>query len=102
MSISKIFIPNFVCVLTNERYRDFGALGCPGGGGGKKIFFSNKVMLHIKSLVMSSRTECKYSFYGQTGDLGVRSKAQLSLNFGYLVNSKFFIPNFVCVLTNKR
>ena len=47
MSISKIFIPNFVCVLTNERYKtyqtgfvfcrwviskgwDLGALGCPG------------------------------------------------------------------------
>ena len=52
MSISKIFIPNFVCVLTNERYKtyqmrfpfchighapgwDFGVLGCPGGS----IFF---------------------------------------------------------------
>ena len=46
-SISKIFIPNFVCALTNERCKtyqmgflfcrlghaqgwDFGALGCPG------------------------------------------------------------------------
>ena len=49
MSISKIFIPNFVCVLTNERYKtyqmgfsfyrlghapwDFGALG--GAQGAK-------------------------------------------------------------------
>ena len=40
--------------------------------------------------------------YGQTGDLGVRSKGQISLNFDYHVNSKIFIPNFVCVLTNKR
>ena len=48
MSISKIFIPNFVCVLTNERYKtyqtdfysvawvmpqgwDLGALGVPRG-----------------------------------------------------------------------
>ena len=48
MSISKIFIPNFLCTLTNERYKtyqmgilfcglghapgwDLGALGCPGG-----------------------------------------------------------------------
>ena len=43
-SISKIFIPNFLCVLTNERYKtyqtvpwvmpqgwDFGALGVPRG-----------------------------------------------------------------------
>ena len=53
MSISKIFIPNFVCVLTNERYktyqmgflfcrlghpqgRDFGAMGVPRGSN---IFF---------------------------------------------------------------
>ena len=53
-SISKIFIPNFVCVLTNERYKTYqtgflfctlghspgvglwGAWGCPGG---QKIFF---------------------------------------------------------------
>ena len=42
-SISKIFIPNFVCVLTNERYKTYqtgflfcrlghaGHWGCPGG-----------------------------------------------------------------------
>ena len=65
-SISKIFIPNFACVLTNERYKIYqtgfsfchlghasgvglGALGCPGGQkllgvpwwvGGQKFFFS--------------------------------------------------------------
>ena len=54
MSISKIFTPNFVCVLTNERYKtyqtvfsfchlshaqevDLGALGIPRGV--KKIVF---------------------------------------------------------------
>ena len=58
-SISKIFMPNFVCVLTNERYKtyktrllfchlghaqgwDFGMLGGPGGQ--KVNFFSNMVM----------------------------------------------------------
>ena len=72
-SILKIFIPNFVCVLTNERYKtcqtdfhsvawvmpqgcDLGALGCPGG---QKKFFQNMVMWHIKSTGMTSRTECK-------------------------------------------
>ena len=32
-SISKIFIPNFVCVLTNERYKTYqtGFLFCPLG-----------------------------------------------------------------------
>ena len=53
MSISKIFIPNFVCVLTNERYKtyqtgfSFCHLGhAPGMGlwgagvpGGQKFFF---------------------------------------------------------------
>ena len=29
-------------------------------------------------------------------------KGQISLNFGYHVNFKVFIPNFVCVLTNER
>ena len=77
MSISKIFIPNFVVVLTNERYktyqtgflfchtvhapgRDFGALGVPGaGGGGSKKFVLNMVMWYIKLTGMRSRTECK-------------------------------------------
>ena len=66
--ISKIFIPNFACVLTNERYKIYQtgfsfchlghasgvglvALGCPGGqkiiggtmvGWGSKIFFFQK------------------------------------------------------------
>ena len=57
MSISKIFIPNFVCVLTNERYKtyqmgfysvpwvmpqgwDFGALGV-GTQGVKQFFFKH-------------------------------------------------------------
>ena len=54
MSISKIFIPNFVCVLTNEIYKTYqtGFLFCPlshapgvglwgtrGAQGVKKFFF---------------------------------------------------------------
>ena len=72
--ISKIFIPNFVCVITNERYKNIsdeifilspgscprggtlGRWGCPGGQ--KK--FSNMVMWYIKLTGMTSRTECKY------------------------------------------
>ena len=63
-SISKIFIPNFVCVLTNERYKTYqtgfsfcplghapgkGSLGHWGCPGGQKFFFSNLVMWYIKS-----------------------------------------------------
>ena len=73
-SISKIFIPNFVCDLTNERYKtyqtgflfcplghmpqgwDFGAHGVPRAS---IFFFSNMVMWYIKSTGMMSRTECK-------------------------------------------
>ena len=31
----------------------------------------------------------------------MRSKGQISLNFDYHVNSKIFIPNFVCALHKK-
>ena len=41
-----------------------------------------------------NRMQVKFSSYGQTGDLGVRSKGQISLNFSYHVNFKDFIPNF--------
>ena len=64
MSISKICIPNFVCVVQMKDTKhirrdfhsvtlvmpqgwDFGALGVPRGGG-QKNFFSNMVMWHIK------------------------------------------------------
>ena len=72
-SISKIFISNFVCVLTNKRYKTYqtelalcrlGHAPCLGlwgvggvqGGGSKN---SNMVMWHIKSTGMTSQTECK-------------------------------------------
>ena len=72
-SVSKIFIPNFVRVLTNKRYKTYqtGFLFCrlghasgvglwgTGGGGGLKKFVSIMVMWHIKSTGMTSRTECK-------------------------------------------
>ena len=74
---------------------DFGALGVPRGS---QFFFSNMVIWLIKS---TDRMLAKFSSQGQNGDLRVRSKGQISLNFNYHVNSKIFIPNFVCVLTNK-
>ena len=70
-SISKIFIPNFVCVLTKERYKTYQTgfsffrlghalgLGLWGAGGAQGvIFISIMVMWHIKSTGMTSRTEC--------------------------------------------
>ena len=52
-SISKIFIPNFVCVLTNERYKTYqtGFSFCPLGHGGaqgvKKNFKHGHVVYQI-------------------------------------------------------
>ena len=60
-SISKIFIPNFVCVLPNEIYKTCQTeisfcclchapgcyLGAPGAHVVTFIFFSNMVMWHI-------------------------------------------------------
>ena len=54
-SISNIFKPNFVCLLTNERYKtfkmisSFGPQGLGlGGGGGQTFNFLNMVMWQIK------------------------------------------------------
>ena len=72
-SISKIFIPNFVCVLTNERYKTYqmgfslcslghaSGVGLWGTGGAQvvKKKISNMVMWHIKLTMMTSKTECK-------------------------------------------
>ena len=59
MSIIKMFIPNSVCVLSNERYKTYqagflfcrlghalgvGLWGTEGGKGVKNLFFSNMVM----------------------------------------------------------
>ena len=64
------FIPNVVCVLTNERYKtcqtgfSFEQLGhTPGfliwGAGASKGSKMNMVKWHIKLTDMTSRTECK-------------------------------------------
>ena len=73
-SISKTFIPSFVCVLTNERYKTYQTrfslcslghapgVGLWGAGGAqvvKKNKISNMVMLHIKLRGIVSRTEYK-------------------------------------------
>ena len=75
-SISKMFKLNFVCLLTNERYKtfktgfSFGPLGhaCPrvwefGGAGGQKFTFLNMVMWHIKLKEMNSRPRYTENFY---------------------------------------
>ena len=116
-SMSKIFIPNFVCVLTNERYKTYqtGFSFCrlshaPGVGlramgvtRGSKVFFFFKhghVAYQIDGDDQPNRMQVKFSTYGQTGDLGVRSKSQISLNFSYHVNFKDFYTK-LCVCSHK-
>ena len=75
-SISKIFIPNFVCVLTNVGYKTYqtgfsfcrlghapgvGLRGAWGAQGVKKFFSSNMVVWHIKSTGMIYQTLCVFS-----------------------------------------
>ena len=45
-----------------------------------------------------NKMQVKFSFQGQTGDLGVRSKGQISLNFGYHVNFNFLYQT-LCVFS---
>ena len=72
-----MFIPNFVCVLINEKYKtyqtgfyyfiwvmpqgwDFGALGCLGD---KKNNILNMVMWHIKLTVITRNLNLDVSHY---------------------------------------
>ena len=112
VNFKNFFIPNFVCVLTNERYKtyqtgfSFCCLGYAPGVGrwdGQNLFFKHgHVAYQIDGDDEQNRMQVKFPSKCHTGDLGVRSKGQILLNFDYYVNSKIFIPNFVCVLTNKR
>ena len=86
-SFSKIYIPNFLCVLTNERYKtyqtvfSFCCLGhAPGVGlwgagvpSGSKKFKHGYVTYQIDWDDEQNRMQVKFSSQGQTGDLGVRS-----------------------------
>ena len=103
-SISKIFIPNFVCVLTNERYKaedrifilspgscprgqTLRRLGCPWCQ--KFIFFKQShVAYQIDGDEEKNRTHVKFSSKGQI------------LNFGYHVNFKDFYTK-LCVFSHK-
>ena len=76
-------------------------MGCPGGQ--KSFYFKHShVAYQIDGDDEQNGTQVKFLSYDQTGDLGLRSKGQISLNFDYHFNSKIFIPIFVCVLTDKR
>ena len=126
-SISKIFIPYFVCVLTYERYKTYQTVffilspgSCPRGGTwgylGAKIKIRPSVC-PLCYLLLSHWTKLnQISCVSYAHEWGVQriffgpapwgpgegSKGQISFNFNYKVNFNFFIPYFVCVLTNER
>ena len=49
-----------------------------------------------------ARMQVKFLPYGQTGDLGVRSKGQISLNYSYKVNFKDIYTKLHACSHNKR
>ena len=79
MSIPKIFIPNFVCVVQVKDTKyirrdfhsvtlvmpqgwDFEALGCPGGGGSKIIFLKHgHVAYQIDKDAEQNKMQVKFS-----------------------------------------
>ena len=49
-----------------------------------------------------NRMQVKFSSYGQTVDLGVRSKVKYHLTSVTMSNSKIFIPNILCVFSQMK
>ena len=79
-----------------------GLWGAVGAQGVKKIIFfkHGHVAYQIHEDDEQNRMQVKFSSWGQTDDLGVRSKGQISLNFGYHFNSKIFYTK-LCVCSYK-
>ena len=76
--------------------RDFGALGVPRGS----IFFFFKhghVAYQIDGDDKQNRMQVKFSSEGQTGDLGARSKGQISLT----CQIQRFLYQTLCMCSHK-
>ena len=126
MSISKIFIPNFVFVLTNERHKTYqtGFLFCRMGHapevglggtgvprGSNNFFFKHgHVAYQIDGDDEQNKMQVTFSPWRQAGDLGARSKGQISLTcqfqrflyqtlcvFSQIKDRKHFEQNFYSV-----
>ena len=125
-SISKIFIPNFVCVLTNERYKIYqtGFLFCRLGhalGVGLGVLRGQNQIpscCPLCYLLLNHQTKfnqiwCvgyshewgvqrQFFFAPPPGALGRSQKVKYHLISITKSISKIFIPNCLCVLTNER
>ena len=73
-------------------------MGTGGTQGVKQFFFlkHGHVAYQMNGEEEQNKMQVTFSSLGQTGDLGARS------NIINMSISKIFIPNFVCVLKNKR
>ena len=70
-----------------------------GHCGAKGVnLFLNMVMWHIK-LTGMMRMQVQFTHKVQNGDLGVRSKGQISFNYSYKVNFKDFLYETLCVFS---
>ena len=126
-SISKIFIPNFVCVLTNERYKTYQGCffilwpgSCHRGGTGvlsgqiqipscclSAMLSPPKPLDEIKPNLMCELLtwmgrETSIFLAPPPGAQGRGQKVKYHLISITKSISKIFIPNFVCVLTYAR
>ena len=116
-SISMIFIPNFVCILTNERYKTYqtgfsfcrlghaprvGLRGAWGAQGVKKDFQTWSCGISNRRGWRAEKNASKVFILGSNwwpwGEVKRSNiiKFQLPCQF-----QRFFIPNFMCVLTNE-
>ena len=106
MSISKICIPNFVFVLRNERHKTYqtGMGHAPGVGlwgtgvprGSNNFFFKHgHVAYQIDGDDEQNKMQVQFSSWRQTGDLGARSKGQISLTCQF----ERFLYQTLCVFS---
>ena len=113
-SISKILIPNFVCVFTNERYKTYqtGCLFCPlghapgmglwGAGGAqgvKKKFQPWSFGISNRRGWRAEQNASKIFIQGSNWWTWGEVKGQISLNFGCHVNFKDFYTK-LCVCSH--
>ena len=95
--------------IISDGFFNLSAGSCPRGGTGalgvprgvKQFFFKHgHVAYQINGVDEQNRMQVEVSSECQTGDLGVRSKGQKSLNLGYNVNFKDFYTK-LCVCSHK-
>ena len=111
-TISKNFIPNFVCVLTNERYKTYqtGFSFCPlghapwvglwGAGGAQGVKKTWSCGTSNRRGWRAEQNASKNFILGSNWWPWGEVKGQISLNFGYHVNFKDFYTKF-CVCSHK-